>query len=140
MNDDEEGAKTAFLLALRNVAEAFQISNIAQKADLNRENLYRILSGCGNPKLSSLFALLRALGLKLSVQNTRISAIITEEGLRANVEGESRLSLPGYNRSTLLRRWSESNRNLTRIEKTAKFNTTPERLTIESNPTLTYSA
>ena len=47
LNDDEEGADAAFLLALRNVAEAFQISNIAQKADLNRENLYRILSAVG---------------------------------------------------------------------------------------------
>jgi probable addiction module antidote protein len=85
LNDDEEGADTAFLLALRNVAEAFQISNIAQKADLNRENLYRILSGRGNPKLSSLFAILRALGLKFSVQNSDKSASVTDETARVPV-------------------------------------------------------
>lgn len=90
LDDDKEGADTAFLLALRNVAEAFQISNIAQKADLNRENLYRILSGSGNPKLSSLFALLRALGLKLSVENSDKSASMTNEIGRAQV-GKNRV-------------------------------------------------
>lgn len=68
LEDEEDGADTVFLLALRNVAEAFQISNVAQHAEVNRENLYRMLSGTGNPRLSSLLAVLKALGLRLSVQ------------------------------------------------------------------------
>lgn len=57
-----------FLLALRDVAEARGISHVATKADLNRESLYRMLSEEGNPRLSSLEALLHALGLRLAVE------------------------------------------------------------------------
>lgn len=54
-----------FLLALRDVAEAFGISNLAAESELNRENIYRMLSDKGNPKLSSVVALLRAIGIRL---------------------------------------------------------------------------
>jgi len=43
-----------FLLALRDVADAFGIRRIAAKAHLNRENIYKMLSAKGNPKISSL--------------------------------------------------------------------------------------
>ena len=39
----------AFLLALRDVAEARGISQVARSAQLNRENLYRMLASNGNP-------------------------------------------------------------------------------------------
>jgi probable addiction module antidote protein len=70
LEDKEEGADAVFLVALRNVAEAFQMSNVAKQAGVNRENLYRMLSSNGNPKLSTLFAVLKTLGLRLSVQAT----------------------------------------------------------------------
>jgi probable addiction module antidote protein len=54
-----------FLLALRDIAEARGMSKIASASGLNRENLYRILSELGNPRLSSLKDLLRALGVKV---------------------------------------------------------------------------
>lgn len=57
-----------FLLALRDIAESRQLTKIAQETNLNRENLYRMLSKRGNPKLSSLKALLDALGLRLAVE------------------------------------------------------------------------
>lgn len=58
-----------FLLALKNVVAAQgKISTIAKKAKLNRENLYRMLSEKGNPKLTSIVPVLNALGLYLSVQ------------------------------------------------------------------------
>lgn len=63
----EDGDPEVFLLALRDVAEARGMSQVAQEADLNRENLYRMLSKQGNPQLSSLRALLAGLGLRLSV-------------------------------------------------------------------------
>ena len=72
LEDDEEGADAVFLLALRNVAEAFQMSSVAEHAGVNRENLYRMLSHNGNPKLSSLLAVLKAVGLHLSVEATDI--------------------------------------------------------------------
>ncbi len=37
-------------------------------AELDRKSLYRTLSEVGNPRLSSLTAILRALGLKLRVE------------------------------------------------------------------------
>ncbi len=57
-----------FLLALRDVADAFGISNLASEAELNRENIYRMLSDKGNPKLSSVVALLRAIGIRLKTE------------------------------------------------------------------------
>ena len=63
----EDGSQEVFLMALRDVAEARGISNIARQSKLNRENLYRILSTKGNPKLESLRSVLYSLGLKLAV-------------------------------------------------------------------------
>ncbi len=64
----EESDQAVFLMALRDVAEAYGLGAVAQEAQLNRENLYRMLSGQGNPQLSSLNALLRTVGLRLSVE------------------------------------------------------------------------
>jgi len=64
----EDGDPEAFLLAIRNVAEAQGgIAQIAEKAKLNRESLYRMLSERGNPELRSLDALLHALGFRLAI-------------------------------------------------------------------------
>jgi probable addiction module antidote protein len=63
----EEGDSTVFLLALRDVADARGLGTLAAKAQLNRENLYRILSEHGNPQLDSLTALLDSLDLRLAV-------------------------------------------------------------------------
>lgn len=63
-----EGDTEGFLLALRDVAEARGIAQVARKAQLNRENLYRMLAANGNPQLSSLNALLHTLGLRLAVE------------------------------------------------------------------------
>ena len=58
-----------FLLALKNVVDAQgKISSIAKKTKLNRENLYRMLSPKGNPKLTSIVPVLHSLGLNFSVQ------------------------------------------------------------------------
>ena len=64
----EENDPELFLLALRNVAEAQGgIAQLAEKAKLNRESLYRMLSDRGNPEFRSLDALLHALGFRLTV-------------------------------------------------------------------------
>ena len=64
----EEDSNDIFLLALRNVAEAHGMKKLAEDAQLNRESMYRMLSEQGNPQFASLSAILRQLGLKLSVQ------------------------------------------------------------------------
>ena len=68
----EEDDPELFLLALRNVAEAQGgVGQLAEKAKLNRESLYKMLSERGNPELRSLDALLHALGFRLAVTATR---------------------------------------------------------------------
>lgn len=65
----EEGCTQAELLVvLRHLALAQGgISQISARAGLNEKSLYRTLSGQGNPRLSSLNAILHALGLRLAV-------------------------------------------------------------------------
>ncbi|MBI4412011.1 MAG: putative addiction module antidote protein [Deltaproteobacteria bacterium] len=71
----EDGDPDVFLLALRDVAEAFGgIAKLSKKTRLNRENLYRMLSKRGNPELYSLDKLLHALGFCLSVQVSKKAA------------------------------------------------------------------
>jgi len=67
LEDDAEDSEELFLLALRDVARAHGFGGVAQNASLGRESLYKALSSTGNPKLSTLRALLKALGLKLTV-------------------------------------------------------------------------
>jgi probable addiction module antidote protein len=71
----EEGDKDAFLLALRNIAEANGgMKVVAEKAHLNRESLYRTLSHRGNPEIRTLFNLLHGVGLRLSVTPEQVTA------------------------------------------------------------------
>ena len=56
------------LIALRHLAKAQGIAKIAKAAGVERESLYRALSAKGNPRLSTLFAVAKAVGLKLTVE------------------------------------------------------------------------
>jgi probable addiction module antidote protein len=60
------------LIALRRVAEAARPdAKVAKLAGIERESLYRALSAKGDPRLSTLVAVTRAVGLKLTVENAR---------------------------------------------------------------------
>jgi probable addiction module antidote protein len=60
------------LIALRRIAEARGgIAKVAKAAGVERESLYRALSAKGNPRLSTLVAVTRAVGLKLTVESAR---------------------------------------------------------------------
>ena len=56
------------LIALRHLAQAQGIAKIAKAAGVERESLYRALSVRGNPRLSTLVAVTKAIGLKLTVE------------------------------------------------------------------------
>lgn len=56
-----------FLKALRNVAQANQMSKVASDAGIQRESLYRALSDSGNPRYDTLISILDALGMKLTI-------------------------------------------------------------------------
>ncbi len=66
----EEGDQADLLMALRQLAVASGgISSVAERAHLNPTQLYRTLSPDGNPELRSLSAVLKAMGMRLSVQS-----------------------------------------------------------------------
>ncbi len=56
------------LVALRHLAKAQGIAKVAKVAGIERESLYRALSERGNPRLSTLVAVTKAIGLRLTVE------------------------------------------------------------------------
>jgi len=61
--DDED--PEVFVIALGNVILARGVAEVARRAGLNRESLYKLVSGKTRPKWETVHALMRALGLKL---------------------------------------------------------------------------
>jgi probable addiction module antidote protein len=69
LEDNQE--PLVLLLALRHLAQARGIAKVAKAAGIERESLYRALSRRGNPRLSTLVAVTKAIGLKLTVEPAR---------------------------------------------------------------------
>ncbi|MEO5660377.1 MAG: addiction module antidote protein [Polaromonas sp.] len=66
---DKQDDRATGLLALRTMAEAFGgLGAVAAQAGISRESLYRALSPKGNPTLKTLLAVLKTVGLRLSVE------------------------------------------------------------------------
>jgi probable addiction module antidote protein len=69
MTEALETSDPAFIAdALGVVARARGMSQVARDTGLSRESLYRALSPEGNPELSTLLRVIRALGLRLSAK------------------------------------------------------------------------
>ncbi len=68
LDDTDDGADERFLMALGQVAKAHGMTAISEKSGMARQAMYRALSENGNPELSTLKALLDAMGLKLAVE------------------------------------------------------------------------
>ena len=66
LEDDAE--PRVLLVALRHLAQARGVAKVAKAAGIQRESLYRALSAEGNPRLSTLYAVAKAVGLKLTVE------------------------------------------------------------------------
>ena len=58
----------ALLLALRQVAKAHGMAEVARRADVGEKSLFRALSETGNPTLDTVTKVLHAMGLRLSVE------------------------------------------------------------------------
>jgi probable addiction module antidote protein len=73
---DNPEERAGGLLALRSVAEAYGgLGAVAAQAGISRESLYRALSPKGNPTLKTLVAVLKSVGLRLSVsQEQQVNA------------------------------------------------------------------
>ena len=65
----EEGDQGELLIVLRQMTKAFGgVQAVAEQAQLNPTQLYRTLSADGNPALGNFSAILKAMGMRLSVQ------------------------------------------------------------------------
>jgi len=65
---EDEDDPRVLLIALRHLAQAQGISKVAKAAGIERESLYRALSERGNPRLSTLVAVTKAIGVRLTVE------------------------------------------------------------------------
>ena len=63
----EDGDPAVITKALGNVARARGMTSIAKEAGVTREALYKALNETGDPRLSTLAGITRALGFKLTV-------------------------------------------------------------------------
>lgn len=66
---EDEDEPRVLLIALRHLAQARGVAKVAKAAGVERESLYRALSANGNPRLSTLVAVTRAIGLRLTVES-----------------------------------------------------------------------
>ena len=74
----EEGDQSELLITLRQMTKAFGgVQAVAETAHLSTTQLYRTLSPEGNPVLSNLSAILKAMGLRLAVQSVQTSHLYT---------------------------------------------------------------
>jgi len=65
----DDGAMDEAMIVLRQMSKAFGgVEAVAREAQLNGKSLYRALSAGGNPRVSTLAAVLRTMGLRLAVQ------------------------------------------------------------------------
>jgi probable addiction module antidote protein len=65
----QDGDEGELLQALQRLAKAFGgVGEIAERADVNAKSLYRALSPQGNPEMRTLVAILKAMGMRLSIK------------------------------------------------------------------------
>ena len=73
-------SRQAFLVALRDIVEAQKgVGQLARDAEINRENLYRMLSKEGNPRLTSLRPVLGILGIGVQFTAIRRATSVKRE-------------------------------------------------------------
>ncbi|WP_105404971.1 addiction module antidote protein [Neorhizobium sp. T7_12] len=70
----EDGDPKLISIALGDVARSMGMTNVAKEAGITREALYKALSDKGDPKLSTLLGVLKALGLRVTVVSTNEAA------------------------------------------------------------------
>ncbi len=71
---DNPEERAGALLSIRAVAEAYGgLGAVAAEAGISRESLYRALSPKGNPTLKTLVAVLKVVGLRLSVTEAPVT-------------------------------------------------------------------
>lgn len=70
----EDGDPHLITVALNDVARAVGMTDVAKSAGITREGLYKALSAKGDPKLSTLLGVMKALGIKLTAAPATVPA------------------------------------------------------------------
>jgi probable addiction module antidote protein len=63
--EEDAGDGSLIRAALNDIARARGMTDLARATGITREGLYRALSASGNPELSTVLKVIRALGIKL---------------------------------------------------------------------------
>ena len=69
----EEGDPEMIALAIGNVAKARGMAEIARKAGVSRQSLYRAFQKGGDPKLTLLVNVMNSLGMKLTAESQKVA-------------------------------------------------------------------
>lgn len=64
----ESGDINHIIRAINDVARARGINELAKKAGVNRENLYKSFNGKVKPRFETVYKILKALGLQISLK------------------------------------------------------------------------
>jgi probable addiction module antidote protein len=70
--EEDPGDGSLVRRALGSIARSRSMSQLARDTGLAREGLYKALSNEGNPEFATVMKVIKALGLKLSVQPAHI--------------------------------------------------------------------
>ena len=87
--DEDLGDGVVIRAALKHVARTQNMSALARDTGLNRGNLYEALSEDGNPTLTTLLRVTRALGLRLRLEPVEIPVEAKRPSKRGNLPAES---------------------------------------------------
>jgi probable addiction module antidote protein len=83
LNSALEDSLEMFLEALRDVAQAKQMTKVARMAKVTRESLYKLTTVTGNPTIGNLYSVLQALNLTLRVDPRKVAVSAVRRGARA---------------------------------------------------------
>jgi len=84
LNAAKDDSLEVFLEALKDVAQARQMSAVAHRAGVKRETIYKAFSKKGNPTLETLDSVLSVLGLQI-----RIAARTRPSPVRSRITGNT---------------------------------------------------
>lgn len=70
----EDGDPVMVAMALGDIAKVKGMASVAREAGITREALYKSLSNKGDPKLSTLLGVMKALGLSIHIAPTSEAA------------------------------------------------------------------
>ena len=66
---EEDGDTQTFLRALKDVTDAQGgLSELSKKSNLNRQNLYKVMSGTSRPRLETVSQIVHSLGFRFALK------------------------------------------------------------------------